>query len=66
MKGKEVFVFAISNVKKVTRCNVQLCEAEDDETDEEKEEESKENKKKENSVSFEEKPDEVETEVEKR
>ena len=63
MKGREVFVFANGNVKKLPRCNVQLCEAEVDENEEEEREVSKENKK--NSVSFEEKTDEVETEGEK-
>ena len=66
VKGREIFVFANGSVKKVPRCNIQLCEAEDDDNDEEKEEESKENKKKENSVSFEDKPNELETEEEKR
>ena len=55
VKGREVFVFANGNVKKVPRCNVQLCEAEDDENEEEEGEVSKENKK--NSVSFEDKTD---------
>ena len=63
-KGREIFVFANGSVKKVPRCNIQLCEAEDDENYEEKE--NKEIKKKENSVNFEEKPDEVENEEERR
>ena len=46
VKGREIFVFANGSVKKVPRCNIQLCEAEDDGNDEEKEEESKEIKRK--------------------
>ena len=36
VNGKDIFVFANGSVKKVPRCNIQLCEAEDDENDEEK------------------------------
>ena len=44
VKGREVFVFATGNVKKVPRCNVQLCEVENDENEEEEVEVSKEKK----------------------
>ena len=46
VKGRDIFILANSGVKKVPRCNIQLCEPEDDENDDEKEEESKEGKKK--------------------
>ena len=52
VKGIDIFIFANSGIKKVPRCNIQLCEPEDDDNDEEKEEESKEDKKKKNIVSF--------------
>ena len=62
VKGRDIFVFANGSVRKVQRCNVQLCETEDDDSEEKdgkQEEESKENKKKENSVSFEDQTDEL-------
>ena len=46
VKRRDIFIFVNGGVKKVPRCNIQLCEPEDDGNDEEKEEESKENKKK--------------------
>ena len=46
VKGRDIFIFANGGIKKVPRCNIQLCEPEDDENDEEKEEKSKEDKKK--------------------
>ena len=62
VKGRHIFVFANGCVRKLPRCNVQFFETEDDaneEKDGKQEEESKENKKEENSVSFEDKTDEL-------
>ena len=68
VKGSNIFIFSNGNVRNLPRCNVQLCETEDDDSEEKDEEqvnsekqekESKENKKKENSVSFEDQTDEL-------
>ena len=47
VKGRDIFVFANGSIKKVPRCNILLCEMEDDDNAEEKEEESKESKERE-------------------
>ena len=36
VKGRDIFIFANGGIKKVPRCNIQLCESEDEEIDEEK------------------------------
>ena len=59
-------MFDNGSVKKVPRCNIQLCETEDDDNDGKQEEERKENKKKDNSVSFEDQTNELEKVEENR
>ena len=49
VKGKDVFIFANGNVRKVPRCNVQLCESEEEES---KNEECEESKNKETHLKF--------------
>ena len=66
VKGRDITIFVNGGVKKVPRCNIQLCEPEDDDNDEEKEEESKEDKKKKNLVSFGDLPEELEDKEENR
>ena len=41
VKGKDVFIFANGNVRKVSRCNVQLCKSEEEESKNDECEESK-------------------------
>ena len=38
VKGRDIFIFANGSVRKVPRCNVQLCETEDDDSEEKDEE----------------------------
>ena len=47
--GKDVFIFSNGNVRKVPRCNVQLCKSEEEES---KNEECEESKNKETQVKF--------------
>ena len=56
VKGRDISIFANGGIKKVPRCNIQLCESEDEEIDEEKED-SKEVKKNKKSVSIGELPE---------
>ena len=44
VKGKDVFIFANGNVRKVPRCNVQLCKSEEDEWKNEEFEDTKNRK----------------------
>ena len=37
VKGRDIFIFTNGGVEKVPKCNIQLCEPEDDDNDEEKE-----------------------------
>ena len=56
VKRRDIFIFANSGIKKVSRCKIQLCESEDEDIDEEKEY-SKEVKKNKKSVSIGELPE---------
>ena len=66
VKGRDIFIFANGGIKKVPRCNIQLCEPEDDENAEEKEEKIKEDKKENSLVNFGDLPEELEDKEENR
>ena len=44
-KNKDIFIFANGNVRKVPRCNVQLCESEEEESENEDFKETKDKRK---------------------
>ncbi len=46
VKGRDIFIFANGSVRKVPRCNVHLCETEDDDSEEKDEEHVNHEKKK--------------------
>ena len=56
VKGRDIFIFANGGIKKVPRCNIQLCESEDEEIEEDKED-SEEVKKAKKTVSIGELPE---------